>query len=386
MEKSVMAFVPVRGGSKSIPLKNIKPFCGRPLLYWTLHALQKSTMVDRIIVATDSDVIKDTALSFRFNKVTVYDRAPENAADTSSTESVMLEYLSAARPDEEDIFMLVQATSPMTTSDDIDGALDLYRSGAADSVLSAVRTKSFFWKEDGTPLNYDYRNRPRRQDFDGLLQENGALYINTAGNVLRDRNRLSGTIAVYEMPAYTAFEIDEEDDWMICEALMRRHVLKREKGPRLVKLFLTDVDGVLTDTGMYYSEHGDELKKFSTLDGKAFELLRDAGIKTGIITAEETNIVENRARKIKADYLFQGARDKLSLVQTLCRDIGITLDEVAYIGDDVNDTGLLQSVGMAATPANGVRQNREIPGILLLASRGGNGAVREFAEYILSAY
>ena len=91
---SVIAFIPARGGSKSIPEKNIKYFCGKPLIYWNLHELQKSE-VDEIVVATDSDNIKLVVESFKFSKVKVYDRNSENSQDTSSTESVMIEYINS---------------------------------------------------------------------------------------------------------------------------------------------------------------------------------------------------------------------------------------------------------------------------------------------------
>ena len=105
-----------------------------------------------------------------------------------------------------------------------------------------------------------------------------------------------------------------------------------------IKLFLSDVDGVMTDAGMYYTESGDEFKKFNTHDGMAFQLLREAGIKTGIITTENTKIVERRAAKLKVDYLYQGKGfgNKLQAAKEICEKENITLQEVAYIGDDIN--------------------------------------------------
>ncbi len=153
-----------------------------------------------------------------------------------------------------------------------------------------------------------------------------------------------------------------------------------------IKIFLTDVDGVLTDGCMYYSESGDELKKFNTRDGMAFELLRNAGIKTGIITSEDTKIVTNRAAKIKADFLYQGKRDggKLAAAQEICRQEQISLREVAYIGDDVNCIALLENVGLAACPADAVDAVKAINGIIILNKKGGEACVREFAEKILN--
>ena len=378
------AFIPVRGGSKSIPLKNIRDFCGKPLVYWTVRAAVDVSAIDKVVVATDSDKIIRTVQAFGLPKVEIYERDAENAQDTSSTESVMLEYLNKTALPKSDVFILIQATSPMLCSSDLEKGLRLFDD--ADSVLSAVRNKRFFWNEDGKSLNYDYRNRPRRQEFAGCLMENGAFYINTVGNILRDRNRLSGKIAVCEMPEYTSFEIDEPDDWIIMEALMRRHILKKECSRTKIKLVLTDVDGVLTDGGMYYSENGDELKKFNTRDGMGFQLLREAGIKTGIITSEETGLVARRAKKIKADFLIQGRRDggKVAAAEEICRQLGISLDEVAYIGDDINCKPLLETVRLAACPADAVDAIKELAGIQITAHCGGAGAFREFAEFLLS--
>jgi len=382
--RQVTAFIPVRGGSKSIPLKNIREFCGKPLVYWNISALQAAGLVDKIVVATDSDDIEATVRSFGFDKVEIYRRSAENASDTASTESVMLEYIEAANLSEETVFMLVQATSPLTQTIHFQEALQLYSEGNYDSLLTCVVNKRFFWNKNGTPRNYDYMNRPRRQNFDGELMENGAFYINTVKNILQSGNRLSGKIGIYEMPEYTAIEIDEPDDWTMLENLMRKHVLKTQPVTK-IKLFLTDVDGVLTDGGMYYSEIGDEQKKFNTRDGMGFHLLREAGIKSGIITTENTQIVERRAAKLKVDYVYQGKNTggKLQTALEICRKEGITLAEAAYIGDDINCYDLLCEVGMAACPADAVDKIKTIPNIRILRKKGGEGVVREFIEIIL---
>lgn len=385
-DQKVLAFIPVRGGSKSIPLKNIKPFCGKPLVCWNIEALESCGFVDEIIVATDSEEIWQTVESRHYAKTRLYHRSAENACDTASTESVMLEYISYAQLAKDSTFMLVQATSPLTESIHFTEALQMYAKGEYDSILTCVRNYRFFWNEDGTSKNYDYKNRPRRQDFDGMLMENGAFYINTVGNILQSGNRLSGKIGIYEMPEYTATEIDEPDDWTILESLMQRHVLsKHNTKKKAIKLFLSDVDGTLTDGGMYYSENGDELKKFNTRDGMGFQLLREAGIKTGIITSENTQIVENRAKKLKIDYLCQSKRDggKVAAAQEICDELGITLDEVAYIGDDINCYDLLSSVGIAACPADSMSEIKAIHGIIHMSKKGGEGCVREFIQYLI---
>ena len=218
-----IAFIPVRGGSKSIPLKNIKILLGQPLVYWTAKAANDACCIHKVIIATDSEEIKNTVRTFDLSKVEVYDRKSENAQDASSTESVMLEYIEYANLNFNDKFFLIQATSPLLKANHIDGMHQKYLENKADSALSCVRSKRFFWDEVGKALNYDYRNRPRRQDFNGCFMENGACYINSVENILRDKNRLSGKISIYEMPEYTSFEIDEPDDFLIIEKLMERY-------------------------------------------------------------------------------------------------------------------------------------------------------------------
>lgn len=384
--QKVIAFIPVRGGSKSIPLKNIKLFCGKPLVCWNIEALEVCNLVDEVIVATDSDDIWNVVESRHYAKTTLYRRSAENACDTASTESVMLEYIHYARLPKENIFMLVQATSPLTEDVHFTEALQMYSKAEYDSILTCVRNYRFFWNEDGTSMNYDYINRPRRQNFSGMLMENGAFYINTVENILQSGNRLSGKIGIYEMPEYTATEIDEPDDWTILESLMQRHVLsKRQQEKKQIKLFLCDVDGTLTDGGMYYSETGDEQKKFNTRDGMGFQLLREAGIKTGIITSEDTHIVENRAKKLKLDFLRQSKRDggKVAAAQEICNELSITLSEVAYIGDDINCFDLLSAVAVAACPADAMPKVKAIPGIHQMNKKGGEGCVREFIESLI---
>ncbi len=219
-----VAFIPVRGGSKSIPLKNIKLLCGKPLVYWTAKAANDANCIDKVIIATDSEEIKSVVKEFNdLNKIEIYNRNPENAADTSSTESVMLEYINAMKLNPNDEFFLIQATSPLLKSKHIEEMYEKCNKEKADSALTCVINKRFFWTKDGKSINYDYKNRPRRQDFDGFYMENGACYINSVENILREKNRLSGKISVYEMPEYTAVEIDEPDDFLLIEKLMEKH-------------------------------------------------------------------------------------------------------------------------------------------------------------------
>jgi len=151
-----------------------------------------------------------------------------------------------------------------------------------------------------------------------------------------------------------------------------------------LRLFATDVDGVLTDAGMYYSESGEELKKFNTRDGMGIKLLQAAGLVTALITMEETKLVTRRAEKLAIPEVHQGARDKLAVMREMVARHGLTLQQVAYIGDDVNDLEVLNAVGFSAAPADALPAVRNAVDYVC-RQKGGEGAVREVADLILEA-
>ena len=146
-------------------------------------------------------------------------------------------------------------------------------------------------------------------------------------------------------------------------------------------LFLSDVDGVLTDAGMYYTENGDEIKKFSTYDGMGFKLMQAKGIKVGILTAENRKLNKNRATKLKLDYDFHGIENKLEILSKLLKELSIDWKDVAYVGDDLNDIEVLKKVGQAFCPANAVEEVKKIKGIKHLSRSGGQGAIREIYNF-----
>ena len=153
---------------------------------------------------------------------------------------------------------------------------------------------------------------------------------------------------------------------------------------RRIRLFAMDVDGVLTDAGMYYSESGEELKKFNTRDGMGIKLLQRAGLITALITMEETKLVTRRAEKLAIPEVHQGARDKLAVMREMVARHGLTLQQVAYIGDDVNDLEVLNAVGFSAAPADALPAVRNAVDYVC-RQKGGEGAVREVADLILEA-
>jgi len=386
-----LAFIPVRGGSKSIPLKNTKLIAGKPLVHWAIDAAHECEDISRIVVSTDSDEIERVALAYGSKKLSVHRRSAETATDDASTESAMLEF--AKSDDDFDAMVLIQATSPLLTAQDLTRGIAEYESGGHDAVLSVVRQRRFVWREgeeSAESLNYEVCSRPRRQDYDGLLVENGAFYITPRSALLETGCRISGSIGLVEMDEASYFEIDEPSDWTIVEGLL----LARESrcntteamGADLSKIraVLTDCDGVLTDGGMYYSEAGDELKRFQTRDGVGFAALRRAGLVVGIITGESVALVGRRAAKLDLDEVHVGITDKMAVIDDICEQYSLTYDEIAYIGDDIADVPVISAVGFGCSVADGM-QGVKAAADYVTDARGGEGALREVAELILAA-
>lgn len=377
-----ICLIPLRIGSKSIPKKNIKEFNGKPLCFWYINEVSKSKEIEEIIIASDSDEINDIILNYEYDKkISFYDRDSKNALDSSSTEDLLLEFIKFTKIKKDTILVLGQVTSPIIDFNQIDKGIKMIKQQKYDSVLSVVKQKRFIWSNDGKPKNYDFNKRPRRQNFIGFLVENGAFYISRVNDILKSKCRISGKIGLIHMPDYAYHEIDEDYDWDIVEKLHKRFNNKKQEGNP--KLIISDIDGVLTDSGMYYSEKGDEQKKFNTKDGMAFSLFRDKGLISALITSETTKINLNRSKKMNIDYLFQGRKNetKKSAIIEICSREKISLNDVIYVGDDINCIDSLTSVGFPFCPNDAVEAVKKIKDIEVLQSKGGEGCIREIYEF-----
>ncbi len=372
-----VAFMPLRGNSKSIPHKNLRPLAGRPLYAWSLQQAVESGCFDALYVATDSTAIRTSVAQQFADQITVLDRSPETCTDEASTEAAMLEFQQHIGFD---VICLIQATSPLTRAEDFRAAREAFLEHRFDSLLTTVHSKRFFWDADGQPINYDPAHRPRRQDFTGWQMENGAFYFTRAKVLKTHRSRLGGRIGLYEMSAENALEVDEPVDWRLAEQLLLQH--QRAAPAETIAVLLVDVDGTLTDAGMYYGAEGERLKKFNTRDGYGLLRLAASGVKVGVITAEDSPAVAARMRKLGITHYYPGIKDKLPLVKKLIRDWRLTPARLAYIGDDLNDLDSIAHAGLSACPADAVDEVRQ-QAAYVCERPGGGGAVREFCELIL---
>ena len=214
-----IALIPAREGSKRIPLKNIKNFCGRPLLYWICRAVQNSKLIDKGYVSTESKIFRKIIESFNFNKIEVIDRDLATCTDDASSQSVIEDFIKRINYNF-NILCLLQAPCPFFQ--DIDNALNNFILSKKDSQLSVIRLKRFFWYDYGYPKNYKIYERPRTQELEGELIEIGNCYITTKKNLIKNKNFLGGNIGLYELPEYHFFELDTELDWTIMESINER--------------------------------------------------------------------------------------------------------------------------------------------------------------------
>ena len=149
-----------------------------------------------------------------------------------------------------------------------------------------------------------------------------------------------------------------------------------------IKLVITDVDGVLTDGGLYYTSEGLVMKKFNVKDGMGMRRLKEKGIKNAIITTDFSDLIKVRGERLKVDYLFLGIWDKENKMKEICKQENILPENVAFIGDDVNDIGIINEVGFSACPSDSVEEIKNMVNIVL-TKKGGEGVFREFADLIM---
>ena len=220
MSDNKVLFVPIWSGSKGIPHKNIKEFCGKPLFYWGIRVALDSGIFDQIIVSTESSEYRRIVKSyFSDESVCVDSRPQELALDSTSTEDVMCEFFGRECYSAKTISVLYQVSSPIVRTEDFVEIVARLSDCQYDSALSVVEFKRFLWSAKNEPLNYCPRQRPRRQEMEPYFCENGALYACRVDGLLEKRSRLYGRIGTVVMPDSSFYEIDEASDWVIAEKL-----------------------------------------------------------------------------------------------------------------------------------------------------------------------
>jgi YrbI family 3-deoxy-D-manno-octulosonate 8-phosphate phosphatase len=384
-ERDVLAIIPARGGSKGIPHKNIAMVGDKPLLAYTVEHAKQTPSINRVIVSTDDQQIGDVARQWGAEVVL---RPESISGDAASSESALLYTLDRLLEEgyEPHLVAFLQATSPSRQPDDLQNAIDLLLQEEADSLFSACPMHGFAWRVgDGHPisLSYDYHNRLRRQEAPEEVIENGSIYLFRPWVLRKMNNRLGGKIAVYRMHPLDSLQVDEPGDLETMEQLLsaRRGVELRRPELSGVHMLALDFDGVMTDNRVLVDQNGVESVYCSRSDGWGITRLKEAGIEVVVISTEVNPVVTARCRKLDVRSL-QGCADKLTPLRLLADELHLGPQQVAYMGNDVNDLECLRWVGYPIAVADAAPQVLEIAGVVTTHA-GGQGAVREVCDLIL---
>ncbi|MEU6998324.1 N-acetylneuraminate synthase family protein [Nonomuraea sp. NPDC046570] len=376
----VLAVIPARGGSAGVPLKNLAPVGGLPLVARAVRACVRAEAVQEVVVSTDHEGIARAA---REAGAAVVDRPEELSGATASSESAVLHALDTLGADP-DIVVLVQCTSAFIDPADLSEAVRQVADGEADVVFSGLPTHEFLWTgaapEPLSGVNHDPAARPLRQEREPQFRETGAFYVMRTAGLRAHGHRFFGTVAVRPVPARHAVEIDDPEDLELVRALAP---FVDEPEPIDVDAVITDFDGVHTDDRAYVDSEGREMVLVSRSDGMGIALLRRSGVKLLVMSTEQNPVVAARARKLGVPVL-QGLAEKRTVLRDWLTIEGLDPARVAYVGNDVNDLGPMAEVGWPVAVPDAHPRVRAAARVVLTRP-GGAGAVRELCDRVVAA-
>lgn len=398
----VLAIIPARGQSKSIPRKNILPFGGHPLIAWSIAAAKQASMVTRVIVSTDDEDIASVAR--KYGAETPFLRPAEYARDITPDLPVFqhaLNWLAQNEKYKVDIVVQLRPTSPVRPPSCVDDAvkmlLDHPDAHSVRGVVPAGQNPYKMWSITNkgamrpimtvTGVREAY-NAPR-QELPPVYWQTGHIDV-IRTEIILQRRSMSGDV-IYPLvidPAYTV-DIDTLLDWQNAERLVDDGNLPmvkpnggKRKFPEDVALIVFDFDGVFTDDRVWVDQDGHEAVTASRSDGFGIAMLRkQTKIKMLVMTLEKNPVVAARCGKLKLD-VMQGVEDKKAALEKLLKENNITAEKVIYVGNDLNDLPCFASVGFSVCPAD-ANSKVKSEADLVLTRNGGYGAVREICERVL---
>lgn len=361
------------------------PFCGKPLLAWSIWQALEAKKIDSVYVTSDDDNI--LAVSEQCGAHTIK-RPDDISGDTATSESALLHVLDEISNEKQEapkLVVFLQATSPLRTGLDLDNAISLFNEEKVDSLFSATILDDFcIWKSEANvfrSITYNSNDRRRRQDREPLYLENGSFYIFKPEIIKKHNNRLGGNISIYPMPYWKAYEIDSLEQHEICEYYFRKNLLSsylHTIGLGHIKLVIYDFDGVMTNNKALLNENGKESVTVNRADGLGIKIIKALGVHQIIISTETNKVVQARAEKLGLD-VYSGCDDKDNIVQEILSEKRLEKENVVYIGNDINDKSAMMLAGIKIAPSDAHPEIKELADIVL-KTKGGDGVVRELAD------
>uniref|UniRef100_A0AAR2LXD8 N-acylneuraminate cytidylyltransferase n=1 Tax=Pygocentrus nattereri TaxID=42514 RepID=A0AAR2LXD8_PYGNA len=333
--RHIAAVILARGGSKGIPLKNIKMLAGVPLIGWVVRAAVDSKVFDSVWVSTDHDDIESVAKKCGAR---VHRRSAAVSKDTSTSLETLQEF-SKLNPDV-DVICNIQATSPCLHPHHLKEAVEMITKHGYQSVFSVVRRHHFRWQEvkngvtSTTALNLNPAQRPRRQDWDGELCENGSFYFATK-ELIGQGILQGGKTAYFEMQPEYSVDIDVDIDWPVAEQRVLRYGYFGKDKPELLRLLLCNVSGCLTDGQVYMSAGAEEMLSVNSRDLTGISMLKKWGMEVILISSSENPVPKPLADKLSQKTgceLVHLTEQKQVEVERLMMKKKLAWEEVAYLG------------------------------------------------------
>ncbi|XP_078584126.1 N-acylneuraminate cytidylyltransferase-like isoform X1 [Branchiostoma floridae x Branchiostoma japonicum] len=378
-EPHIATLILARGGSKGIPMKNNKKLGGLELIGWVIRAAIDSDIMDSVWVSTDHDDIAATA---RKCGAQVHRRSAEVSQDTCNSWVTIDEF--AKYHPEVDIIVDIQATSPCLHPFHLHDGMRLTLKDGYDSVFTVVRRHGFRWTDpkwgiQPFPLNFDPAKRPRRQEWNGEIVENGAFYMMTR-DVEQQGLMQGGKMAYLVMEPEYGVDIDTDLDWEIAEQRLFRFGY-HGRTPKTVKLVVVNIDGTLLDGQVQVSPTGEELRSFKTTDIVGVQQLRENGIEFRVVAEGDNEVQRALAGKLSAK-LEENCTDKLTVIDAWRQELGLEWKDIGYMGYDISDMSCIKKAGMSACPSDAYAAIQK-HSHFISTYRGGQGALREFCEQVL---
>nr|XP_024657621.1 N-acylneuraminate cytidylyltransferase [Maylandia zebra] len=383
----IAALILARGGSKGIPLKNIKMLAGVPLIGWVLRAAVDSGMFDSVWVSTDHDKIEEVAKAWGAQ---VHRRSPKVSRDFSSSVETIQEFLEHHK--EVDIVCHFQATSPCLHPFHVKEALEKITVHGYDSVFAVVRRHQFRWKEvkersgeKTVPFNLEPAKRPRRQDWPGELCENGSFYFAKKEIIEKEGHLQGGKLTYYEMLPEYSVDIDVDIDWPVAEQRVLRYGYFGKDTPEVVRLMFCNISGCLTDGKIFMSVSGEAMVSVNPRDTNGLRMLQEEQVEVILLTTEKDPIDPASLQKLEDRMMCKVekvGKEPLNDLQSIVEKKKLEWKDVAFMGFDQADVKCLNLAGLSAVPGDAPAVAKKAAKYICHCA-GGSGAVRDFTEHIL---
>ena len=382
----IIAVIPARGGSKGIPKKNIQIIAGKPLIAWSILALKKSKKVDRIIISTDNKEIAGISKKYGSEVISRPDNISDDTASSESAIIHVLEFLQKTESYVPDIVLFVQCTSPLIITEDVNGIIDKMLNENADSAFTAIEFNHFLWEKDNTGLlkeiNHNKENRLPRQKLNPTYLEVGLIYAFKTDIFLKKKFRFAGKQTVYLIPKIRSLEIDDYDDFSLAEVLLVRQKLRKDINliPDKIEAIILDFDGIFTDNNVIIDQNGIESVVCNRSDGMGIAKLKGLIKNIIVLSTEKNEVLLRRTEKLGLK-TFYGIDNKKDFLIEYLRKNNINIDNVIYLGNDINDQACMEIVGCSIAVSDANEKILNIADIVL-NKKGGKGALRELFEII----